>query len=65
MDKATVVAVRLPPAMLAAVDRLVRAKYLSRSEAVRALVRSGIEAVAPPWERTEDAPQPETGSEAA
>jgi hypothetical protein len=48
MNKSTVVVVRLPRAMLEAVDRLARAQYLSRSEAMRALVRSGFEASVPP-----------------
>jgi metal-responsive CopG/Arc/MetJ family transcriptional regulator len=50
MDRSAVVVVRLPRAMLEAVDRLARAQYVSRSEAMRALVRSGVAASeVPPW----------------
>jgi hypothetical protein len=55
MDRSAVVVVRLPRAMLEAVDRLARGQYLSRSETLRALVRSGFEASVPaaaeipPW----------------
>jgi metal-responsive CopG/Arc/MetJ family transcriptional regulator len=60
MDKSTVVVVRLPKPMLEAVDRLARAQYLSRSEAMRALVRSGFEASFPLAVNGErDAPQPD------
>jgi metal-responsive CopG/Arc/MetJ family transcriptional regulator len=42
MDKSTVVVVRLPKAMLASIDALARAQFLTRSEALRALLRQRI-----------------------
>jgi hypothetical protein len=48
MDRSAVVVVRLPRPLLERVDRLARDQFLSRSEAMRALVRSGFEASVPP-----------------
>ena len=48
--KSTVIVVRLPKALLEAVDRLARAQYLTRSEAMRALLRERIgHKITPPW----------------
>jgi Arc/MetJ-type ribon-helix-helix transcriptional regulator len=51
MDRSAVVVVRLPEGLLRQLDGMVaRGRYLSRSEVVRALVRSGVAATEiPPW----------------
>jgi Arc/MetJ-type ribon-helix-helix transcriptional regulator len=42
MDKSTVVVVRLPKPMLDSIDRLAATQFLTRSEALRALLREQI-----------------------
>jgi hypothetical protein len=63
--RSPIVVARVPLPLLRRIDAFAQARCLGRAEAVRVLLSNGFEATVPWVAGSDDAPQPEAGSEAA